>query len=86
MRLNARRGSKQYRSTASFTAAISLVDPSFLRRTRDQLSLSILGDNQPAFPICAIAFFISLSLTSLMWVMTDHSLPNGSSIRALRSP
>ena len=41
---------------------------------------------QPAFPICAIAFFISFSLTSLTWVMTDHSLPKGSSNRALRSP
>ena len=54
--------------------------------TRDRLSPSMLGDNQPAFSICAIAFFISLSLTSLTWVMTDHSLPKGSSNRALRSP
>ena len=42
--------------------------------------------NQPGLPIWAMAFFISFSLTSLTWVMTDHSLPKGSSNRALRSP
>ena len=59
---------------------------STLRRDTRQLSLSMLGHNQPVVPICAIAFFIALSLTSLTWVMTDHSLPKGSSNRALRSP
>jgi len=46
-----------------------------------------LLDRRPqALAICAMAFFIAFSLTFLMWVMTDHSLPKGSSNRALRSP
>ena len=43
------------------------------------------GESQ-APAICAMAFFIAFALTFLMWVMTDHSLPKGSSNRALRSP
>jgi LacI family repressor for deo operon, udp, cdd, tsx, nupC, and nupG len=56
------------------------------RRASTIENTDVRVDNQPAFPICAIAFFISLSLMSLTWVMTDHSLPKGSSNRALRSP
>ena len=56
------------------------------RLRHHELLKAARGDDQPAPPIWAMALFISLSLTSLTWVITDHSLPKGSSNRALRSP